>query len=211
MPGPLHVLLSGERGETDRRLVIEKAPGYGIVGNNVDIAFRVEDSAPAAGQRAPRRARVSLRRDGRETRSVLVPVGRSERFTFALDHAGPSVVELEVEPADGEITALNNRAAASINAVRDRLKVLLVSGQPHSGERAWRNLLKADPAVDLVHFTILRPPEKDDFTPLKELALIVFPVRELFEVKLHEFDLIVFDRYAVRHVLPPSYLRNIET
>ncbi|MDP6571961.1 MAG: hypothetical protein QGI06_00485 [Rhodospirillales bacterium] len=211
LPGPLHVLLSGERGETDRRLVIEKAPGYGIVGNNVDIAFRVEDSAPAAGQRAPRRARVSLRRDGRETRSVLVPVGRSERFTFALDHAGPSVVELEVEPADGEITALNNRAAASINAVRDRLKVLLVSGQPHSGERAWRNLLKADPAVDLVHFTILRPPEKDDFTPLKELALIVFPVRELFEVKLHEFDLIVFDRYAVRHVLPPSYLRNIET
>ena len=210
LPGPLHVLLSGERGETDRRLVIEKAPSYGIVGKNVVITFRVEDNAPVAGKRAPRLARVRLKRDGRETHSVLVPVGRSERFTFALEHAGPSVVELEVEPATGELSALNNRAAASINGVRDRLRVLLVSGQPHSGERTWRNLLKADPAVDLVHFTILRPPEKDDFTPLKELALIVFPVRELFEVKLNEFDLVVFDRYAVRDVLPPSYLRNIE-
>ena len=220
VPGPLHVLLSGRRGETDRRLVIEKAPSYGIVGKNVDIAFRVEDSAPAVDQRAagqgaagtgaPRLARVRLKRDGRETQSVLVPVGRSARFTFAIEHAGPSVVELEVAPADGELSALNNRAAASINGVRDRLRVLLVSGQPHSGERTWRNLLKADPAVDLVHFTILRPPEKDDFTPLKELALIVFPVRELFEVKLHEFDLVVFDRYEVRGVLPPSYLRNIE-
>ena len=210
LPGPLHVLLSGERGETDRRLVIEKAPSYGIVGKNVDITFRVEDSAPAAGKRAPRHARVRLKRDGRETESVLVPVGQSEHFTFALEHAGPSVVELEVESADGELSSLNNRAAASINGVRDRLRVLLVSGQPHSGERTWRNLLKADPAVDLVHFTILRPPEKDDFTPLRELALIVFPVRELFEVKLHEFDLVVFDRYAVRGVLPPSYLRNIE-
>ena len=63
--------------------------------------------------------------------------------------------------------------------------------------------------MDLIHFTILRPPEKDDFTPLRELALIAFPIQELFETKLQEFDLIVFDRYVVRDVLPPSYLRNI--
>jgi hypothetical protein len=89
------------------------------------------------------------------------------------------------------------------------MRVLLISGEPHAGERTWRNLLKSDPSVDLVHFTILRPPEKDDQTPLKELALISFPVRELFEEKLHDFDLIIFDRYRRRSVLPMAYYQNI--
>lgn len=208
--GPLHVLLTGARGETDRRLVIEKAPSYGIVGKEVGVAYRIEDHDARQGTGVRREmARVSLRRDGVEMESVLVPVGKSERFSFVLEHAGPTVLELEVSPATDELSTLNNRAVVNINGVRDRLRVLLISGQPHAGERTWRNLLKSDPSVDLVHFTILRPPEKDDFTPLNELALIVFPVQELFEIKLKEFDLIVFDRYVLRDVVPPSYLRNI--
>jgi hypothetical protein len=83
--------------------------------------------------------------------------------------------------------------------------VLLVSGEPHAGERAWRNLLKSDAAVDLVHFTILRPPEKQDGTPISELSLIAFPTRELFVEKIDEFDLIIFDRYQNRGVLPVLY------
>ena len=208
--GPLHVLLTGARGETDRRLVIEKAPSYGIVGNEVGVAYRIEDHDARQGTGVRRKmARVSLRRDGIEMESVLVPVGKSERFSFVLEHAGPTVLELEVSPATDELSTLNNRAVVNVNGVRDRLRVLLISGQPHAGERTWRNLLKSDPSVDLVHFTILRPPEKDDFTPLNELALIVFPVQELFEIKLKGFDLIVFDRYVLRDVVPPSYLRNI--
>ena len=96
-----------------------------------------------------------------------------------------------------------------INGVRDRLRVLLISGEPHPGERTWRRLLKADPSVDLVHFTILRPPEKDDLTPLNELALIAFPVRELFQDKISEFDLIILDRFQNRGLLPLPYLANI--
>ena len=117
--------------------------------------------------------------------------------------------ELEAETRPGELTPLNNRTALFVNGVRDRLRVLLVSGQPYPGLRVWRNLLKADPAVDLVHFTILRPPEKQDGTPIRELALIAFPSRELFEVKLDEFDLIIFDRYRRRGVLPTIYLENV--
>jgi len=124
-------------------------------------------------------------------------------------YAGATVIELEVEEVKGELTALNNRTAVSINGVRDRLRVVLISGQPHVGERTWRNLLKSDPAVDLVHFTILRPPEKNDFTPLSELSLIAFPVGELFDQKLHEFDLLVFDRYLIRDVIPVFYLDKI--
>ena len=210
VPRPVHVLLTGKPGESDRRLVIEQAPGYGIVGKEVTIRYRVEDRrAEKTKGFGANLARVRMRYDDNQEKIAQTPVGKSEQFTFTLDHAGPTVVELEVDTAAGELSTLNNRTLVNINGVRDRLRVLLVSGQPHAGERTWRNLLKSDPSVDLIHFTILRPPEKEDFTPLRELALIAFPIQELFETKLQEFDLIVFDRYVVRDVLPPSYLRNI--
>ena len=206
---PVHVLLTGSRREEDRRLVVDRAPGYGLVGKQVTIAYRVEDRLRPGASPPRRPVTVRISQDGAEGEVVAVPVGRPARHTFVLDHAGPTVVVLEVEPRPGELSALNNRAVVAINGVRDRLRVLLVSGQPHPGERVWRSLLKADPAVDLVHFTILRPPEKDDFTPLQELALIVFPTQQLFEEKLSDFDLIVFDRYVVRNVLPTEYVGNI--
>ena len=200
---PLHLLLAGHKDERDRRLVVEQAPRFGIVGGNAILSFRIEDP----GQNGS--AEVSIRRDGAAPSVVAVPLNRSTRVEVPIDHAGPNVIELGVAAAPGELTLVNNRAAISVGGVRDRLRVLLVSGEPHAGERTWRNLLKADPSVDLVHFTILRPPEKDDRTPLKELALISFPVRELFEEKLHDFDLIILDRYRRRSVLPPAYYQNI--
>ena len=150
-----------------------------------------------------------LRRDGEVVREVQARPGRSTELAFTLDKAGRAALEIEVAERQGELTRINNRVAIFVNGVRDRLRVLLVSGQPYPGLRVWRNLLKADPAVDLVHFTILRPPEKQDGTPIRELALIAFPSRELFEVKLNEFDLIVFDRYSRRGLLPLVYLENI--
>ena len=87
--------------------------------------------------------------------------------------------------------------------------MLLVSGEPHAGERVWRNLLKSDAAVDLVHFTILRPPQKQDGTPIHQLSLIAFPTRELFSEKIKDFDLIIFDRYQHRDILQLLYYENI--
>jgi hypothetical protein len=209
-PGPVHVLLTGGRGETDRRLVVEKAPSYGIVGRPVTVSYRVEErGAGRAGSAGRALVKVETRREDGQTSTAHVPLGQSVQFSFPIERAGPTIVELAAEAAAGELSDVNNRAFVSVNGVRDRLRVLLISGQPHAGERTWRNLLKSDPSVDLVHFTILRPPEKDDFTPLRELALISFPVQELFESKLKEFDLIVFDRYVVREILPLSYLRNV--
>jgi len=114
-----------------------------------------------------------------------------------------------VAAGPAELTLQNNRAVVTVSGVRDRLRVLLVSGEPHAGERVWRNLLKADPSVDLVHFTILRPPDKQDATPINELSLIAFPSRELFQEKLRSFDLVVFDRYSERGVLPLVYFQNL--
>ena len=202
--GPVHVLLTGKRGETDRRLVIEQAPSYGIVGQPTSITLRVEEPG-AAGTTAS----VTMRIEGGPPISMSVTIGESRTVPFVLQHGGPTVIELEAAPGEHELTLQNNRAAVVVNGVRDRLKVLLVSGEPHAGERTWRNLLKADPAVDLVHFTILRPPEKQDGTPIRELSLIAFPIRELFEAKINEFDLIIFDRYRRRGVLPTAYFQNI--
>jgi hypothetical protein len=132
-----------------------------------------------------------------------------QRADIAIPHAGQNLVEIEASPLSGELTAVNNRAVVAIDGVRDKLRVLLVSGEPNAGERTWRNLLKSDASVDLVHFTILRPPEKQDGTPINELSLIAFPTRELFQQKIGEFQLIIFDRYARQGVLPMIYFDNI--
>ena len=203
---PLHVLLTGERGESDRRLVVAEAPSYGMVNSELQLTLRVED---AGGSERPGTAQVTLRRDGGREEIHALEVGKDQRVPFKLDHGGQTIIEIEVADAGGELTQRNNRAALTVNGVRERLRVLLVSGEPHAGERTWRNLLKADPSVDLVHFTILRPPEKQDGTPVRELSLIAFPIRELFETRLTDFDLIIFDRYRRRGVLPQSYFVNI--
>jgi hypothetical protein len=207
VPGdvPLNVLIPAKGEETDRRLRIIEAPGFGIVGKPVTLRMAVDDlGAPARGTAA-----LTLRRDGEPPRQQTVPIGREQQIEIPITRAGPTVVELSVSPLPGEVSTINNRAVVEINGVRDRLRVLLISGEPHPGERVWRRLLKADPSVDLVHFTILRPPEKDDMTPLNELALIAFPVRELFQDKIGEFDLIILDRFQNRGLLPMPYLANI--
>jgi hypothetical protein len=204
---PIHLLLTGREGETDRRLVVREAPSFAIIGKSVPIAFTVEDQGPETD--GGTWASVTISQDGQALETFRAPLGIEQKIEVTLTRRGVSLIEIEAEPAPGELSAVNNRAAVLVHGVRDRLKVLLVSGEPHPGERAWRNILKSDPAVDLVHFTILRPPEKQDGTPIRELSLIAFPTRELFEVKLHEFDLVIFDRYRRRGVLPSLYLDNI--
>ncbi len=203
---PLHLLLTGQSDEGDRRLTVTEAPTFGLVDKDVAIKLHVDDlPEPAAGAEAT----VTVMRDGEPLPPVRMTVGAEQEILLPLEHGGPTVFEIAVAAGPRELSLLNNQAVVVINGVRDRLRVLLVSGEPHAGERTWRNLLKADPSVDLVHFTILRPPEKQDGTPINELSLIAFPIRELFEIKLDEFDLIIFDRYRRRGVLPRAYFENI--
>lgn len=212
-PAPVHVLLTGRAQDWDRRLVIEQAPAFGLVDQEVRIRLRIQDqgAVPADIQGRPANLRISI--DGEDEQVFAVPPDQSLELPLTLTHAGQNTVQIGFdapESAEGtELTDRNNAAAISITGVRDRLRVLLVSGQPHAGERTWRNLLKSDAAVDLIHFTILRPPDKFDGVPLEELALIAFPTRELFLERIDDFDLIIFDRYSDRGILPPDYYMNI--
>ncbi len=207
---PIHTILTGRHDERDRKLTMTKAPRFGIVGQTLEFVLRVDDFGVNRQNEASFSiVRVDIAIDGEPFASHRLPTGEDQSLEVNLTHGGESIVEISVESLDQELTLINNSTVLSVNGIRDRLRVLLVSGEPHAGERTWRDLLKADPSVDLVHFTILRPPEKQDGTPTNELSLIAFPTRQLFSQKLEEFDLIIFDRYRRRGVLPIIYLANI--
>ncbi|GAA6181819.1 membrane protein [Shimia sp. NS0008-38b] len=207
LPAPFHLLQTGRASDWDRRLSIRNAPAFAILGEPVTLTLRIEDSgnAPQDVDRVP----VDISVDGAEPQRFAVPIGRDIELPVTLPHGGRNVIQFSVPEAEGELTDRNNAALVQINGVRDRLRVLLVSGEPHPGGRTWRNLLKSDASVDLVHFTILRPPEKQDGVPVSELSLIAFPTRELFLEKIEDFDLIIFDRYQRRGILPSLYLENV--
>lgn len=203
---PVHALLTGAPGEFDRRIEVLKAPRYGIVGQTRDVEVAVREHGK--GGIAPS-VTLKVRRSGKPDETIRADIGKPVLIPMQFPHAGTNLLEVELETAPGELTPANNRAVISAEGVRENLRVLLVSGEPHAGERTWRNLLKSDAAVDLVHFTILRPPEKQDGTPINQLSLIAFPTKELFSDKIKDFDLIIFDRYAHRGILQMLYYDNI--
>jgi hypothetical protein len=204
---PVHALLTGTPDEFDRRIEILKAPRYGIVGSMREIELRVVETGRKG--RSGDRVSLRIRREGSSDEVRAAQIGHTVTLPMSFPHAGPNIVEIELETAPGELTAANNRVVVAAEGVRENLRVLLVSGEPHAGERVWRNLLKSDAAVDLVHFTILRPPQKQDGTPINQLSLIAFPTRELFSEKIRDFDLIIFDRYQHRDILQSLYYENI--
>ncbi len=207
MPAPLHLLHSGHATDWDRRLTIENAPAFAILGEQITMTLRIEDFGAAPPD--AKKAFIDVSIDGDTPQQFEIGISEPIKIPLDLFHAGRNVLQFTTPAMAGELTDRNNTALVQINGVRDRLRVLLVSGKPHAGGRTWRNLLKSDSSVDLVHFTILRPPEKQDGVPVQELSLIAFPTRELFLEKIDEFDLIIFDRYKRRGILPSIYLDNV--
>ncbi len=203
---PLHALITGAPDEKDNRIEVVSAPRFGLVGSEQTAEVKAERSGKGADGAL---ATFLVRRASGDTEVVQAPYGQPVPIRLRFDRAGPNIVEVELKPEAGELTTINNKTVIQAQGVRENLRVLLVSGEPHAGERTWRNLLRSDAAVDLVHFTILRPPEKHDGTPIDQLSLIAFPTRELFSEKLSQFDLIIFDRYQRRAVLPMIYLDNV--
>ncbi|MFN8694398.1 MAG: hypothetical protein ACK5XX_08355 [Holosporales bacterium] len=193
---PVSVLLTDDPARPDAAPRLLEAPGFGLVGQ-----------APTV--------RIFLNEPG--TLRVVSAAGAETQTLTAGEHsltlpplvAGANVFYLQQDTLPGEVIANNNAFSFVINGVRERLKVLLVSGFPHPGTRVWRDVLLRDPAVDLVHFTILRRPESVDAARRDELSLIPFPVDELFGARLRNFDIVILDQYNQRGLLADAYLYNI--
>ncbi|MEL6436123.1 MAG: hypothetical protein AAFP99_04925 [Pseudomonadota bacterium] len=205
LEGPFHALITGQPDEYDRQIRLTQAPRFAIVNQPFEMTYQVIDRGEMPASETGGLVEVEVKVNGELVAVEQASPGDQFPAEITLDRAGANIVEFSVSAIDGEVTENNNSAFMRVEGIRENLRVLLVSGEPHSGERTWRNLLKSDASVDLVHFTILRPPEKQDGTPISELSLIAFPTRELFVEKIDDFDLIIFDRYQNRNVLPTLY------
>jgi len=205
---PIHFIQVGGSQEQDRRIDLIDTPVFGVLDSQQTVQFKVTDSNNGRRQ-SDKLVPVKIFVNHVLQEERIAPLGVTLNVTVPIENPGPNVIELITPLMKGELSPHNNHRTLSINGVRDRLRVLLVTGAPHNGGRMWRQILKSDPSVDLIHFTILRPPDTLDNTPINELSLIAFPVEKLFNEKIYDFDLIIFDDYKNRGVLTSSYFDNI--
>ncbi|OYV24534.1 MAG: hypothetical protein B7W99_01850, partial [Rhodospirillales bacterium 20-58-10] len=203
---PMTALLTARAEETDRELRLIAAPAYGLVGKDDSVQLEVFDHGVAdAGLLVP----VRVAQDGKQVWQGMVPVGQVVSVNVPVRHAGAAVVMANVAALPGEVSTVNDQVAFTLNGITKKLDVLLISGNPNQSERSWRLLLKSDPAVALVHFTILRTPGEMVDAPPADVALVPFPVAQLFDTDITKFNLIIFDEFNSNGLLPPQYLANI--
>ncbi|WP_019218958.1 glutamine amidotransferase [Bartonella florencae] len=201
---PLNALITGKPDEFDRRIKFVSPPRFALVNKPQMLSILVEDK----GQRPeaiPPQANITVSVNGQEVGHYSVTPGIIFQTEITLPHAEKNILQVATDSYKEELSSKNNRAIAFIEGIRENLRVLLISGAPYNGERTWRDLLKGDSNIDLVHFTILRPPNKADNTPLSQLSLVVFPTRKLFVEEIDNFDLIILDGYQHSAVLPLIY------
>lgn len=201
---PLNALITGRTDEFDRQVKIISPPRFALINKPQMLSILVEDKGQTQ-QSLPKQANITVSMNGQEVGHYSVTPGNIFQTEITLPHAEKNIIQVSTETYKGELSSENNRAIAMIEGIRENLRVLLISGAPYNGERTWRDLLKGDSNIDLVHFTILRSPNKADNTPLSQLSLVVFPTKKLFVEEINNFDLIILDGYQHSSVLPLIY------
>jgi len=127
-----------------------------------------------------------------------------------LERAGTRVIEVGITPPAGDAVPENDTRMLTLQVVRDRLRLLHVAGRPTYDVRALRNWLKSDSSVDLVSFFILRTDSDDaNADEETELALIPFPVDELFDEHLPSFDAVILGDIDAERYRLSRYLGNL--
>jgi uncharacterized membrane protein len=131
-------------------------------------------------------------------------------LTITLERAGPRIVEFAITPPAGDAVPENDRRLVTFDVTRERVRVLHVAGRPTNDVRALRQWLKSDTSVDVVAFFILRTLTDEVHASQSELALIPFPVDELFQEHLPSFDAVVLQDFDAQPYNLDKYLPNIE-
>ena len=200
---PIHYILVGNKKEKDRILKTTNVPKFAVLGKKYEISINIKDNTE----------KKNLKTDFYLNEQLVSTKYLSQNKTYKILlpelSIGKNILEIKTEESNIEISKLNNYQTHEIVGIQDKLKVMLISGEPNMGLRNLRNILNSDPNIELLHFTILRPPTKRDLTPVKELSLIPFPTQELFAADISKFNLIIFDQYGLQGILPPKYLDNI--
>jgi len=200
---PLHFIIAGSKNEKDRVIITEGIPNYAIIGEKIKFSLKIDSWID------DNKIATDVFLDGKNIFNENLIPNKFHEIEVPIYHSGKNILEIRISQSQNELTFFNNKKIREINGIHDKLRVMLISGEPNMGLRSWRNILNSDPSIELIHFTILRPPSKRDFTPVKELSLIPFPTQELFAADISKFSLIIFDQYSLQGVLPEKYMNNI--
>lgn len=191
---PVTTFLVGQEGLKDIAIDQIKVDDFAFVRNSVTAEVELKGRG-FKGESIS----VVLKREGRvvatqQVRFVSNEDTQTVAFTFTPDQTGRFVYTVSTPVFPDEAVAENNTRSFALKVIRDRMRVLLVSGRPTWDERFLRGLLKQDPNVELISFYILRNTGDNTGTvnDERELSLIPFPMDEIFREKLDTFDVVVF-------------------
>jgi uncharacterized membrane protein len=211
---PVHTAWTGRPGLTDVAIARVLADDFAFVRTAVTIEAVVRVVGRGAGWDG-KTLPVTLRRDGVPIKvaEVTVEPGVTDyrvQFRFTPERVGKYLYEIATPPLPGEAIVENNARAFLLKVIRDKIRVLQVTGRPSWDVRFLRGQLKHDPNVDLVAFFILRTPTSIDPTPPEELSLIPFPTEELFQEQLRSFDLVFLQNFNYGPYGIGAYLNEIK-
>ncbi|HZH03364.1 MAG TPA: vWA domain-containing protein, partial [Myxococcaceae bacterium] len=211
---PVSTVLVGQDAVRDVALGQVKVDDFAFVRSSITVEIEVQ----ARGYKG-RQAAVVLGREGQVVSTQTVTFKSEDdlqtvTFSFTPDQTGRFAYTVNVPLLEEEAVAENNARSFSLKVIRDRIRVLLVVGRPSWDERFLRGRLKQDANVDLVSFYILRTLSDDPNVrnPDRELSLIPFPMEEIFDTKLHTFDVVVFQNfgYTDPQLSIERYEKNLE-
>lgn len=203
---PWHVLLTGKTEGIDEHLQVIHAPPYALENEPYTITVKATQQTGML-EKSQSRMRIPLNitlPDGQIQTFTLMP-DKEEKITLNLHTTGMQSLVLSIPTAANDPVSFNNHAIIETTVQRTQLNILLLSGSPSLNTRLWRDALKREPQVNLVHFIILRDAVHGANEDPKTLSLIPLPLDTLFDQKLPEFDLVVLDNFAATPNFLPRY------
>jgi uncharacterized membrane protein len=210
---PVHTLALAKDAPADASIRAVKAAGAAVAHQPLSLRIELGCDGGLVCDELPVTVR-ELRAEGEPTRlaqgTAKVVDGKATlELSVTLDRAGPRVLEVAAQMPKGDTIADNDRRLITIDVARERVRILHVAGRPTYDVRALRTWLKSDASVDVVAFFILRTPSDEVNADQDELALIPFPVDELFSEHLSSFDAVVLQDFNARPYGLSKYLGKL--
>lgn len=210
LPIPVFAVGVGEtEGFTDVRIAEVRAPQFAFRGREFKLDLKVH-AAGLKGKTVP--LYFNRGKNLITTRSITIdadPFEQNITLAFTPKEIGTHSFSLAIPAQPGEQITQNNQKEFKVEAQRDKIRVLTLSGSPAWNYRFLRMAMKQDPLIELVSFVFLRTPTDSVDVPDNQLSLIPFPIDDIFLEELKNFDLVFLDDFSHRAYFNPVYLDKV--
>jgi len=208
---PIHTILIGDQ-EDDPDFLIHsvEAPSFSYVRSplKIDVTIlgrKLEGNAP----------QVQLLEDEKiiQFQTAALDEHGFGRVSFEIypDQVGEHLYNIHIPPHPDETNLNNNSQNLLIKTGRDKINVLHISGSVTPDLQGLRSIFEQDPFIEFTAFYILRTQEHMQIgvdgrmIPPEEMALVQFPVEEIFDRQLYSFDVVVFQDFDAGNYFRNSY------